>query len=448
MDDITAASEPISAVAQAKRNSISSAKRYNDEHGIDPVSYLMTEGFSTDQLETFVDLLNVSAAELAQAYHIASPAKRHEMLMQFSDTYSEPEHAEYSNYRYYSRENTSDNTIFFSDNLLADLGAYTISSLTDEERKPPEFLVSNLVPVGLTFLSGAPKIRKSFMAFQIAVSVATGTNFLGFSTKRSGVVYFDLEGSKSRAATRSEQMSVQVPDNVYIIHKTDCKLANGLIDTIQVLHKQNEDIRLYIIDTYSRARGDVKSTGANAYDSDVAFLEPLQRMATDENIAILCVHHDKKGAAMMQDSFERLSGTMGISGSADCVLNLVSEGKRFEGKAKLEYSPRDAKSGILDLMFADYSCEWMKAANDADIIGNPIIAFCVDNAPEKCKEGAFFSYGEIYQRSFRIATDKPGDEVTRVLKSNRVPLYEQYGVGVQLGVQSHGRRGVRLFRVI
>lgn len=349
----------------------------------------------------------------------------------------------------HNKRDDSDNIIVFSGDLLADLGAYTISSLTEEERKPPEFLVDNLVPVGLTFLSGAPKIRKSFMALQIAAAVATGSEFLGFKTKRCDVVYFDLEGSKSRAATRSERMSQQVPDNVFLIHKTDFKLADGLVDTIQALHKQHPSIRLYIIDTYSRARGAVKSIGANAYDADVAFLEPLQRMATDENIAILCIHHDKKGAGMMQDSFERLSGTMGISGSADCVLNLVADGKRFEGTAKFEYSPRDAKGGEINLIFNDCSCEWQKDIfEQSNIIGNPIIAYCVDNAPEKNKEGVFISYEDVYRGSYKVASSKPGDEIMRAIKNNRAQIYSEYGVGVQLGVQSHGRRGVRLFRVM
>ena len=37
-------------------------------------------------------------------------------------------------------------------------GFYELCDLTDEERQPPEFIVDGLLPVGLTFLSGAPKI--------------------------------------------------------------------------------------------------------------------------------------------------------------------------------------------------------------------------------------------------------------------------------------------------
>lgn len=62
----------------------------------------------------------------------------------------------------------------------------------------------------------------------------------------------------------------------------------------------------------------------------------------------------------MSDSFERISGTMGISGSADCVMNLVAEGKRFEGKAVLEVTPRDAVVCEMKLFFDNRYGEWQQ----------------------------------------------------------------------------------------
>ena len=54
---------------------------------------------------------------------------------------------------------------------------FTISNLTDEEKIPPEFIVESLVPVGLTFISGAPKLRKSFFKITAAYSVKRGAAF-------------------------------------------------------------------------------------------------------------------------------------------------------------------------------------------------------------------------------------------------------------------------------
>lgn len=324
-------------------------------------------------------------------------------------------------------------------------GFFSVPDLTEDETKPPEFIVSGVLPVGLSFLSGAPKIRKSFMALQLAAAVAIGQPFLGHDTTQTDVCYLDLEGSKSRISYRAERMTVSVPRNVYVTNTVKRRLANGLVDDLRQIHRERPSIRLFIIDTYSRARGRVATGGANAYDSDVGLLEPLQRMAIEENIAVLCIHHDKKGAAFASDSFERLSGTMGISGSCDSVLNLISDGKRFEGRATLEYTPRDARGGEQKLVFDERFGEWQEIIEPtADLMQNPVCKWIVNNAPEKRKEGVFYSYEDVFSQAFRTFSESPGEIIRQHIEPRRGELFQAYGIGVQLGVQSHSRRGIRV----
>lgn len=331
--------------------------------------------------------------------------------------------------------------------ILEECGFYELDDLTEDEKKPPDFIVDGMIPVGLSFLSGAPKIRKSFMALQLAAAVATGQEFLGYKTTKCCVAYFDLEGSKSRISARTDRMKSVLPRGVYITHRVDEKISDGLIEKIRSLHQQNPEIRLYIIDTYSRARGSVKTGGANAYDSDVQLLEPVQRMAIEQNISVLFVHHDKKGAGFVTDSFERLSGTMGISGSADSVLNLVADGKRFDGKATLEFNPRDAKGGEIKLTFDEYCFEWeMLAPTNANLYDNPVIRWCIDKAPDRGKDAEFFKYEDIYLQIFHTRTDNAGAKIRGDLAEHRNEIYSEYGVAIQMGVKSHGERGIRLLR--
>ena len=335
------------------------------------------------------------------------------------------------------------------DDVFSSFNFYTVPGLTEEERKAPEFIIDGIIPVGMTFLSGAPKIRKSFLALQIAIAAATGTKFFGHDTIKCDVVYLDLEGSKSRISTRTERMTTAIPGNVFITNQIDDRLSNGLTERIRALHQQRPEIRLVIIDTYSRARGIVKSFGQNAYDSDIAFLEPIQQMALEEKISIVFVHHDKKGAGFASDSFERLSGTMGISGSADSVLNLIAEGKRFEGKAKLEYTPRDAKGGELNLVFDEGYTEWQEIMQPISTIDNSRISKWIINAvPEPKQQGVFFSYGEIYKGAYGVYSEAPGEAVLEQLKQYRNELYLDYNIAIQTGVKSNGQRGIRLFSTI
>lgn len=328
-------------------------------------------------------------------------------------------------------------------------GFYSVPDLTDEERRPPEFIIDGIIPCGMTFLSGAPKIRKTFMALQMAISVASGQPFLGHNTTKCDVAYLDLEGSKSRVSFRTDRMTMKIPRNVYITNTITERLADGLVDKLQQLHRARPSIRLIIIDTYSRARGTYKSFGVNAYDADVALLEPVQRMALDENIAVLFIHHDKKGAGFMSDSFERLSGTMGISGSADCVINLVADGKRFDGKATMEYTPRDAKGGEIKLAFDERFGEWQELIEEKpDLRGNPICNWIIQNAPERQKEGKTFSYNDVFKFSYGCYFDNPGNKVREQIEAHKDELFLQFGIGVQIGVRSHGERGIRIINLL
>jgi RecA-family ATPase len=61
------------------------------------------------------------------------------------------------------------------------------------EMKEPNCIISNLLPAGLTFLAGRPKIGKSWMALQIAVAAGSGGTILGESTNKSSVLYIAYE---------------------------------------------------------------------------------------------------------------------------------------------------------------------------------------------------------------------------------------------------------------
>ena len=333
--------------------------------------------------------------------------------------------------------------------VFAEFGFYSVPDLTEEERKPPEFIIDGMIPVGMTFLAGAPKLRKSFLALQMAIAVANGTSFFGYTTHKCDVAYFDLEGSKSRISSRTEKMSERIPKNVFITNQTKMKLADGLTERIRALHRQIPSIKLYIIDTYSRARGNFRAGGANAYDADVTLLEPIQRMAVEENIAVLFVHHDSKGAGFKSDPFERVSGSMGITGSADCVINLIADGTRSDGKASFEFTPRDAKGGELKLIFNTMTLEWYLLPDlPVDIEGNPICKWIINHVPERHKEGEFYPYEQIFREAYHAEIDKPGDKVIEQIKQHQEELFKSYNIGVQTGVQSHGRRGIRIINLL
>lgn len=332
---------------------------------------------------------------------------------------------------------------------FSSFGFYSVPELSEEQRKPPDFIIEEMVPCGVTFLHGPPKSRKSFMILQALIAVATGEPFLNFKTVQCDCAYLDLEGSPSRISTRAEKMTVPIPSNVFVTNSVKERLADKLVDRLRELHRQRPSIRLIAIDTFSRARGNVRTMGSNAYDVDVRLLEPIQRMALEEQIAIIFVHHDKKNAGLASDTFERLNGTMGLTGSADSVLSLSLEGKRGDGRATLEYTPRDARGGEIKLFFDETVNEWHRVAElpPPDIRGNPVCNWVIENAPDRGQAGDFFTYSDIFKAAFRYVKPDCGDVVRKTLLERRTELFTEYSIGVQLGVKYHGERGVRIINL-
>lgn len=70
----------------------------------------------------------------------------------------------------------------------------------------PEYVVENILPVGLAILAAPPKVGKSWMALYLAICLTLGRAFLGYQVQQCGVLYLALEDSRSRLKTRSQKL--------------------------------------------------------------------------------------------------------------------------------------------------------------------------------------------------------------------------------------------------
>ena len=82
------------------------------------------------------------------------------------------------------------------------LGVIDGIEITDVRYKRSAFLVDGFLKPGLSVLAGAPKIGKSWMVLQLCLSVAKGEPFMGMNTRKSTVLYIDLEDSEQRMQDR------------------------------------------------------------------------------------------------------------------------------------------------------------------------------------------------------------------------------------------------------
>ena len=79
----------------------------------------------------------------------------------------------------------------------------TAAELMKLEFPPPQWLVEGLLPEGLTVLSGAPKIGKSWLSLQIALSITTASPLFGRApASEKNVLLLALEDNERRLQER------------------------------------------------------------------------------------------------------------------------------------------------------------------------------------------------------------------------------------------------------
>ena len=207
---------------------------------------------------------------------------------------------------------------------------------------------------------GAPsKYYKSYMCIDMAICIAEGVKFLGFNTKKSGVLYMDLESTKRRPQTRLKQIlnGAECPDNLHIVtseQKVD-KIGAGLEVQLESQISEFPDIGFVIIDVLKKVRPEQKR-GQGDYDRDYEDLGALKEFADNHNICILVIHHTRK-MKDPDDPFNELAGSSGVMGVLDAAL-VISKQKREDKDAKLYITGRDMPEQVLAIQFNKDIFKW------------------------------------------------------------------------------------------
>ena len=218
------------------------------------------------------------------------------------------------------------------------LEVYKASELYGLELEHTPMVVPDMIPIGLTVLAGAPKRGKSWLALSLALAVAGGTLFLDRQCRQGDVLYLDLESRKYRVQDRlSKLITGPAPNSLYIAHDAST-LGGDLYEQLNNWCASVAKPTLIIIDTLGRVKASGKKSSENAYESDTRMFGALQKWAFDHRLALLVVHHLRKSKES-DDWFDRISGSIGLVGTADAVLGL--SGERGNQVSKFAVSGRD-----------------------------------------------------------------------------------------------------------
>jgi hypothetical protein len=205
----------------------------------------------------------------------------------------------------------------------------TLKEIMNLQVKEPTWIIPSLLPEGLTFLVGKPKIGKSWLALQIALTCVQ----LG---KR--VVHYALEDTENRLKNRLKTLGIEntenLPENVVF----SCSLPRIGKGAIKELRRCVAEFKpdLIIIDPWVKVKPVGK--GKDVFLEEYRALEVLKDFSKEEGVSILIVHHARKAAG--DDPLDEVLGSTGQTAVVDNVILLKRR--------------REEKTGILHLILRDF----------------------------------------------------------------------------------------------
>lgn len=231
------------------------------------------------------------------------------------------------------------------DEIIQPKDGFQFVPVADLKYRAPEFIIDGLFEaetLGLIF--GDPGCGKSFLAVDIALSVATGTPFHGRPTRQGAVFFIAGEGHNGlarRFAAWSKARNLPL-EGVPLFKSEraaqflDAASAQAVADAVAGLAAHEGPPALIIIDTLARNFGAGDENNTKDMSEFVVAVDDLK--ARFPGCAVLIVHHS--GHAEKQ----RARGAMALKGALDCEFRVEKDGpamKLVNTKMKDAEPPQD-----------------------------------------------------------------------------------------------------------
>lgn len=298
--------------------------------------------------------------------------------------------------------------------------------------RPP--IIDGLLYAGAYILAGAPKIGKSFLVAQIAYHVSIGRKLWDFDVHQGTVLYLALEDDYQRIQSRMFMMyGVNDTPNLHFATAAG-KIGTGLDEQLENFMREHPNTKLIIIDTMQK----IREVGGEAYSyaSDYEIIGRLKQFADKYCICVLTVHHTRKQPA--EDSFEMISGTMGLLECADGSL-LMQKKKRTALEATIDVVGRDQQDQILYLSKDPNTQIWNLDRTETELHREPpdptleaVARLVTSEQPEWA--------GSPSELAEALDTGMAANALTKYLNIKCGRLKDEYGISYENKAKHSGRR--------
>jgi len=229
--------------------------------------------------------------------------------------------------------------------------------LIGKEEPKIEFLIEDLLPTScLILLVGKPKVGKSLLSLNMAISVGIGRDLWEKKTKQGPVLFISTEDGPIRLNKRIWTMLGQPGDYNpdFHFHTDDCILTNKKVSEAFRAKVIEIQPKLIVLDPLINL---FRGKDLNSADNMNEVLRPLQQISKDFCCCVLVIHHARKTKG--EDILDIIQGSTTISGVADGMLILRNHNSNQESKeAILDVILKDAELPKTSVIKLDDRLRW------------------------------------------------------------------------------------------
>lgn len=270
----------------------------------------------------------------------------------------------------------------------------SIADLQAMEMKDQKFIINGVLPTGNILFQARPKMRKTFLALQLGMAIATGGRFLEWTCNQGDVLFLGLEDNQRRLRSRIKllrtfdmqaldlsgfrywtggmdydaggQLRVTNPEEAAELRDKFPQGEAG-VDALDQYLDEFPLTSTIFVDTLARFRG--SSNSRDIYQRDYDMMMPITTLAARRGVLVMPIHHEKKGNAGRDDDggdfIEDVNGSSGITGGVDGVMAIKGRRGVQDGpeERKLYLSGRDIPFDfVCDMRFDAERGGWLTAA--------------------------------------------------------------------------------------
>jgi RecA-family ATPase len=187
-----------------------------------------------------------------------------------------------------------------------------------QPQPPIDYLIIDLITnSSLNVFYGEAGSKKTYSALSMAVAVANGIDWLGFTTKKSPVLIIDEESGEKRLSRRLNEvmrgMNLGASEQLFFISLAGFKLDKK--EDVRIIESEINKIgaKLVIFD----ALADIMDGDENSKKDVQPVMNNLRKIADNTDSSILLIHHANKGGGYR--------GSTAIKASSDLMVQVTSD---------------------------------------------------------------------------------------------------------------------------